>query len=51
MDPVIYQSTQRYSVEIIVEMGVELYKVTDSTGMVVAILLESDFNTQFEVVP
>lgn len=48
---IVYQSTQRYTVEKFTDMGSELYRVTDSTGMVAAILMEPEFLEQFEPVP
>lgn len=44
-----YESTERYTVEHIVDMGVELNRVTNTQGMVVAILNNEEFANQFKL--
>lgn len=52
MDLPVYRSTQTYTFETYIDSmgGLKMYQVTDSTGMLVAVLTEEQFNQNYELI-
>lgn len=47
----LYQSTEKYTVEKFVDMGVNLNRVINSQGMIVAVLNDEQFEEQYTPLP